>query len=121
MNYILLSGRLTKDVEIRTVGDKQTKVAYYTIACSDNYGNTDFINCQTYGKTADYLEKHGKKGTWIEFVGKLSSYTKDNKYNVAAVSQSVKLIFANSKKTDENETDQEQEESNQNQTDEPIF
>lgn len=120
MNSCCFTGRLTKDVEIRVVGEKQTNVAYYTIAAQDNYGKTDFINCQTYGKPADYLEKHGKKGIWIEFEGKTSTYTKDNQHNSVAVSTSVKLIFANSKKS-ESETDDDTNQDNTDQNEEQPF
>lgn len=122
MNKSLFTGRLTKDIEIKLLdNEKRTKVAYYTIAVQDDYDyqKAHFINCQTYGKAADYLEKYGKKGMYIEFEGKTSTYKKGDQFNTAFVSNNVKLIFSNSKSEDqENNNNNNNDDEN---IDRPLF
>jgi len=120
VNRCCYTGRLTKDAETSELNnDKKTKVIYFTIAVQDdyNYKNADFINCQAFGPTVKYLSKHGKKGAYIEFSGKTKTYSKDGVFGSIAVADKVNIIFANSKK-DENETDQPQ---NTSDTETPVF
>ena len=127
MNKCLFTGRLTKGVNINTLkNEKKTKVAYYTIAVQDDfdYKKANFINCQTFGKSADYLEKYGKKGIYIEFEGKTSTYKTGDTFNTVFVSNAVKLIFANSNKKDNNNDDKAAAVNNDdadNDDEKPLF
>ena len=64
MNQVVLTGRLTKDVELKhTQSDKA--VASFTLAV-DKYGEgADFINCIVWGKQAENLCKYQEKGSQI--------------------------------------------------------
>lgn len=82
-NKVLLTGRLTKDPEIRT---GNTQVARYTLAVDRRFSNseekTDFINIVAFGKSAEFAEKYLKKGMKIVVTGRIQtgSYTdKDGK------------------------------------------
>lgn len=100
MNSCNFTGRLVRDVELRTMtNEKKTAFAIYTIAVQDDFDKdkANFISCQSYGKTAEYLERNGKKGVLIEFSGKANTYTKDGKTNTLFNSESVKIIFSGSK------------------------
>ena len=84
MNTFVGLGRLTKDPEIRyKPGDNPLCIASYTIAIQDdnNTERADFINCKSFGKTAEILEKYCHKGELIGVEGKMASgsYTKDGK------------------------------------------
>lgn len=73
-------GRLTKDAEVRTVG--QNKVANFTIACDDPYSqqsSTDFYNCSAWNKQADLLESYGKKGRLVFVAGRPKNRSYDKK------------------------------------------
>lgn len=73
MNNVTLSGRLTKEPEIRYGGsDNSLAIARFTIAVND-YKETDFINICALGKTAEWVEKWVAKGTKIELVGKIKT------------------------------------------------
>ena len=74
MNKILLSGRLTKDVELRAL-QNNNKVAHGTIAVRRDFKEngeykTDFIDYVAFNNQADYLDRYTKKGDLIELSGR---------------------------------------------------
>lgn len=83
MNKVILTGRLTKDPEVRySTGANATCVARYTLAVDrrfkkDGEASADFINCVAFGKTGEFAEKYLTKGTKIAVVGRIQtgSYT----------------------------------------------
>ena len=78
MNKIILMGRLTRDSEI--FGQK-TKVARFTMAVDRNYGEdeTDFFNCVSFGKQAEFVEKFLKKGIKVLVTGTLQNNSYEDK------------------------------------------
>lgn len=83
MNKVFLVGNIVKDVETKIAGGYQ--VIQNTVAVKRNYpdrdGNypTDFIDFQSWGKQAEYLEKYGAKGSKIAIVGRLQSREYDGR------------------------------------------
>ena len=76
MNKIMLIGRLTKDPELRyTQGG--TAVANFTLAVNRRFTNqngereADFINCQAWQKTAEFVANYFKKGQQMALEGRL--------------------------------------------------
>lgn len=107
MNQVVLTGRLTRDPELReTQSGKQ--VASFNIAV-DKYGEgADFINCVVWGKQAENLFKYQSKGSQIGLVGKISTRTYDDaKGNKQYVTEIVadSIEFLGSKKKEETEYD----------------
>lgn len=85
MNKVIISGRLTKDIELR-YSQSQTAVARFSIALDrgkDQQGNSkgaDYPNCIAFGKTAETLQKWSSgKGGRIQIEGHIQtgSYEKD--------------------------------------------
>lgn len=81
MNKVILMGRLTREPEVRN-SQGGTAVARYTLAVDrmfkrEGEPNTDFINCITFGKSAEFAEKYLKKGMRIAVSGRIQtgSYT----------------------------------------------
>lgn len=71
MNNVVLSGRLTKNAEVRYGGeDGSVATARFTLAVQD-YKGTDFINIRALGKQAEWVEKWTSKGTKVELTGKI--------------------------------------------------
>lgn len=75
MNEFIFTGRLTKDIEIREVGEN--KVANFTVACDrrkDKDGNrkTDFFECVAWNGLAETLEKYCHKGDKILVRGEIN-------------------------------------------------
>lgn len=83
MNKVELTGRLTRDAEIRSSNTTPpATVARYTLAVErrykkDDQQQADFISCIAFGKTAEFMERYGKKGVKFEVVGRIQtgSYT----------------------------------------------
>ena len=76
LNCLNLVGRLTKDPELKALGDNNV-VAKFTIAVDRNYkdkeGNTptDFIPCEAFGKTAEFVGNYLSKGRMISVSGEM--------------------------------------------------
>lgn len=89
MNKVILSGRLTRDPEIRyTQSAEPLAIARYNLAVDrrfqrkDNSGNeqtADFIGCIAFGKNAEFAEKYLKQGTKIAIVGRIQTGSYTNK------------------------------------------
>ncbi len=83
MNHVIISGRLTKDAEIRYTNNKKA-VASFTLAVDDgrdpNGGRKAvFIPCIAWEKTAELIDQYTRKGDGLTVIGKVSvrSYEKD--------------------------------------------
>lgn len=73
MNNVTLSGRLTKEPDVRYGGENNSvAIARFTLAV-DDYKSTDFINIRALGKTAEWVEKWLQKGNKVELVGKIKT------------------------------------------------
>ena len=64
MNVAIISGRLTKDVEIQESnrGKDPVRWANITLAVQRNADEVDFINCTVWGAQAETLAKYKGKG-----------------------------------------------------------
>ena len=73
MNNVTLIGRLTKDIEVRTI-QSGLKVTDFTIAIHriGNSEKTDFVRCTAWRQSAEYLEKYAQKGFRIAVVGSIN-------------------------------------------------
>ncbi|MGL6101083.1 MAG: single-stranded DNA-binding protein [Fusobacteriaceae bacterium] len=82
MNLVILTGRLTKDPEVKT---SQSGKSYlkFSIAVDNpmKKDDTDFINCAAFGKTAELIGEYMKKGSKTGVNGRLvmNRYEKDGK------------------------------------------
>ena len=75
MNLIILSGRTTRDVEAKEIGNGK-KVANFTLAVDRRTSDgkaTDFFDCKAWGKTAEILAKYAPKGKLISVNGELQT------------------------------------------------
>lgn len=107
MNKVILMGRLTRDAEIRySQGENATAVARFSLAVDrrfrrDNDEQTaDFIGCVAFGRTAEFLERFGRKGTKFVLEGRIQTGSYTNKdgqrvYTTDIVAENVE--FAESK------------------------
>ena len=83
LNSVALTGRLTKDVDLRYT-QSGTAVGSFTIAVDRQFrsanGNreTDFISCAIWRKSAENLAKFTHKGSLIGVEGHVQTRTYDN-------------------------------------------
>lgn len=88
MNKVILMGRLTRDPEVRySQGANATAVAKYTLAVDRRFKKegeqaADFINCITFGKNAEFVEKYLRQGTKIAVTGRIQTGSYTNKDGV---------------------------------------
>lgn len=85
MNKVILMGRIVRDAEVRYAqADNSMAIARFTLAVdrrqkTDNGNNADFISCVAFGKTAEFLEKYGLKGTKFVVTGRIQTGSYDNR------------------------------------------
>ena len=86
MNKVLLMGRLVREPEVRrTTGENANVFGRYTLAVDRPFKRAgadqtaDFINCVTFGKTAEFAEKYLHKGTKIIVEGRIQTGSYKNK------------------------------------------
>jgi len=80
VNSVVLVGRLTKDVEVRAVGQESISQASFTVAINNRGSKDDstvFINCVAWRQAADFLGSYAKKGDIVSVEGRIQqrSYT----------------------------------------------
>lgn len=78
LNNVVLQGRLTKDVEVRTT-NSGVSVVNFTIAwnrkINEENEKTLFMDCEAWRGTADLINKYFKKGNEIIVEGELYTNT----------------------------------------------
>lgn len=81
LNNCSFIGRLTKDVEVATVGKDDIKVASFTLAVDRSYKSknendptADFIPVQVWRKKAEFAENYFSKGKQVYATGRLETY-----------------------------------------------
>lgn len=76
INKVILTGRLTKDPEMRFSQD-QLAIASFAIAVERRFSRqgeerqADFINIVAFGKTAEFMQRFFTKGQLVGIVGRL--------------------------------------------------
>ena len=103
MNNVILTGRVTKDIELKSTNNG-TKMVRFTLAVGSRKDNVaDFPGCVAFGKTAELICRYVSKGHRIGVVGHLHTdhYTKNGTevYTTDVVVESVE--FLENKKTEE--------------------
>ena len=102
-------GRLTKEPELRYTTTNNTAVCSFTLAVNKRFQKqgeerkADFINCQAWEKTAEFIAKYFQKGSQVAVVGRIQTRTWDDtegkKHYVTEVVVE-ETFFADSKKSE---------------------
>lgn len=78
MNKVILSGRLTKDPELKATTN-QVQFVNFTLAVDRRFKDangqrqTDFINCVAWRQTATFINQYFRKGSKIAICGSIST------------------------------------------------
>ena len=98
INTIVLVGRLTKDIEVRKTSS-DLSVTSFTLAVERNTKGkeTDFISCQAWRQSADFLGNYAHKGNLVGVTGSINtSHYINNKgdtvYKTEVVCNNVQLL-----------------------------
>lgn len=78
MNTAIIIGRTTKDVELN-YSQSQMAIARFIVAVDRDRkeGETDFIQCVAFGKTAEFMQQYVVKGTKIAVRGSIRTSTSE--------------------------------------------
>lgn len=82
MNKVILTGRLTKDSELKFTPGTGTAVANFTIAVDTGFGDkkeTAFINIVVWGKSAEVAAERTHKGSKVLVQGRINTRSYDAK------------------------------------------
>lgn len=82
MNNVVLTGRLTKDPELRYIPESQNAVATFTLAVDRPFSKekqADFIRITVFGKQAEHCEKYLAKGRMTGIQGRIQTGSYKNK------------------------------------------
>lgn len=116
MNSVNISGRLTRDPEIRktTTGksvcsftlaiDKKMSKDQKDAAKQNGEPTADFVSCVAWNHDADYLSTYGQKGNFVEISGRIQTRSYDDKdgkkiYVTEVVAADLQLIREQPKET----------------------
>lgn len=84
INRVILTGRLTNDVELRKTNDG-TSYVLFTLAVSrisrNSNEQTDFISCIAWRQTSELMNQYLNKGSLIGVEGSLQVYRKETNGN----------------------------------------
>lgn len=102
VNVVLLTGTLTTDPRIQTVGAKKTSLCSVVLAVkryvksgSEKKGqDTDFFKIDAWGTTADYLGKHAAKGRRLFVNGNFHINKVGKEYYTSVTANEVRFIDA---------------------------
>lgn len=129
MNKVILMGRLTRDPEVRySQGDNATAIARFTLAVDrrikrDNEASVDYINCVSFGRSAEFAEKYFHKSTKIVIAGRIQTGSYTNKDGQKVYTTDIVIEeqdFAESKAaSQQNNSGNAQNASNNQQTQQP--
>lgn len=81
-SLVMLLGRLTRDPELKELGEKKTPNCRFSVAVNDGYGDkerTVFMDVDTWSKQAETCKTYLKKGSKVQVIGNLrqDSWEKD--------------------------------------------
>ena len=96
MNSIQLIGRITRDIELKqTQGGKSYCNFSLAVAREFNKEETDFINCVTWEKKAETIEKYVKKGHKFGVMGRIQIDKKDNAPYTKVIVEKIYFLESN--------------------------
>ena len=81
INRVVLTGRLTRDLELRRT-QSGTSVVSFTLAVDRNFRRegqpeADFINCVAWRQSADFLGQYARKGALVGVEGRIQTRSYD--------------------------------------------
>ena len=108
MNNVCLTGRLTRDPEVRYTADSLA-IARFSLAVNrQKKGEADYPNCIAFGKTAELIEQYISKGSQIGVTGRIQtgSYEKDGRkvYTTEVVVEKIDFLGSRGEQKQEQTT-----------------
>ena len=117
MNQVIISGRITKDPEIKYTNNTNASYCQFSVAVRNDFRNANgeydsiFIDCAAFNATAQYMSKYVKKGNMLLIKGKISSQNYQDKDGKTRVFVSINVEQLENL-TPPSETDKTQQQPN---------
>ena len=78
MNKVILTGRITKDPELRYTQSGMATLAFTVavdrqVRATDGTRQADFINCVAWGQQADFMSRYVHKGNMLAVAGRIQT------------------------------------------------
>jgi len=104
MNKLFILGNLCKDIEVRNAGDKTVSVFSIAVKRQFSKDKTDFLNCEAWGKTGEYIQKYYHKGDEIMIIGRveIDTWETEGKKNYKTTIRVDEAVATYGKKTVKN-------------------
>lgn len=112
MNKVILTGRFTRDPEVRYTNDG-TSIARFSVAVNRKFAKegsdqkADFLNCVAFGKSAEFIEKYFRKGMKADLSGRIQTGSYTNKDGVKVYTTDIvveEIEFGESKGSSQTQT-----------------
>lgn len=97
LNYVCIMGRITHDLELKTVGSSNLPYLGFSIAVDSGYGDskkTYFIDCVAWRKTAEFISKYFEKGSRIAIQGNIITDVYRDKNDIARKATRINITQA---------------------------
>ena len=108
MNKVIIKGRLTATPELKTTAT-DVYVTDFSVAVNRRFNKeqTDFINCQAWRQTAEFITKYFTKGQEILIIGELhiEKWDKDGETRYSTRVLVDEVDFCGSKASNQNHKD----------------
>ncbi len=119
INNTVLVGRMTKDPELRRTGSGKA-VTSFTLAVNrafkqDGQPDADFIQCVTWNKQAENVERYCSKGSQVAVIGSIQTRSYDNNQGQKVYVTEIicsQVQFLDSKRENSNQDNQYQNNAN---------
>ena len=102
INKVVLIGRLTKDPELRFAAGSGMAISRFRVAVNrrKKEDRADFINCVSFGKTAETIAQYFTKGRPIAIVGHMQTGSYDaqdgtKRYTIDVAVESFEFVGSN--------------------------
>ena len=128
MNKAMITGRITKDLELRNT-KSGTTVCEFTLATNrpvvrDGEKQVDFINCIVWNKQAENLCKYQSKGSLVGVIGELRTDTyevnDEKRYKTYVLVNNLEFLESKQSNVKTNEKEEENNNKTQNNVDNPF-
>ena len=119
INRVILTGRLTTDIELRRTNDG-TPYTFFTVAVNRrNNDQADFISCVAWRQTAELMDNYLKKGALIGIEGRLEVFSRqeEGRYETRTNVQVSNITFLESR----NQSSQRESSINRNEEEPMTF
>lgn len=112
MNKVILTGRFTRDPEVRYTNDG-TSIARFSIVVNRRFvkegsdQKADFLNCVAFGRSAEFIEKYFTKGMKADLSGRIQTGSYTNKDGVKVYTTDIvveEIEFGESKGSSQTQT-----------------